>query len=372
MKINFWRYFCYLLGAVILFLSLQKHAFGLDLSTLKINGDYKIEIYADVPDARSLSVAGGLKAIFVGTRGDSLYAIHERQVILLADNLHVPNGVAWQAPYLYLAEQDKISRFKITAKNLKNKNLPPAELLIKLPNYRHHGWRVLHISNDGWLYVSLGAPCNVCSAQGLHATISRLKIAPKMKKPTKLEIVARGVRNTVGLDINPSDGKLYFTDNGVDNMGDDVPLEELNRLDKIGQHFGFPYYGGGDARTRRKLPKEKIEFTAPIATFPAHNAPLGVHFYRGNSAQSAFMPDFQGKALIALHGSWNRSVPDGYRVDLVDLSSDSATVSTVIDGFLDLTPYRGRPVDIATLWDGSILISDDNLEKVYRLSNRDF
>ena len=355
----------FLLFLLILSVSpLNSYALDVNQLTLapSIRDNYHLRIYASLPDARSMVVADSIKTVFVGTRRkDRLYAVHQNKVHILASGLNSPNGVAWRAPYLYLAEQNKITRYRFDKFSTQ---LPKEEFIISLPNYRHHGWRVIEISPDGeFLYVSLGAPCNVCKVENLHGTIARLNLNANEKK---LEIVAYGVRNSVGLAFHPETGKLYFTDNGVDNMGDDLPAEEVNRLDKIGQHFGFPYYGGGKARTNRPLPN--IDITFPLIELPAHNAPLGIHFYRSYKNRPLNIPELDGKAIIALHGSWNRRIPDGYRVVMVDFKSNPAKVEVLIDNFLNMQEGRGRPVAIATLWDGSLLISDDGHGKIYQLT----
>ncbi len=354
----------FLLFLIILPVSvLDSYALDLKQLTLakSIRDNYHLRIYASLPDARSMAVANNIKTVFVGTRSDDrLYAIHQNKIHILAEGLKSPNGVAWRAPYLYLAEQHKITRYRFDEFS---SQLPNAEFIIDLPNYRHHGWRVIEISPDGkFLYVSLGAPCNVCKVKNLYGTIARLDLIAPNKK---LEVVAYGVRNSVGMAFHPENGKLYFTDNGVDNMGDDLPPEEVNRLDKIGQHFGFPYYGGGKARTSRPLPD--ADFTFPLVELPAHNAALGIHFYQSDKNLPLNIPELDGKAIIALHGSWNRRIPDGYRVVMVDFKRNPAKVEVLIDNFLDMREGRGRPVAIKTLWDGSLLISDDGHGKIYQL-----
>ncbi len=358
---------------LLLFLIILPNYIGdsvaLDLNQLtlapSIRDNYHLRIYASLPDARSMAVAKNIKTVFVGTRrNDRLYAIHQDKIHILAEGLNSPNGVAWRAPYLYLAEQNKITRYRFDEFSSQSPKLPDAEFIISLPNYRHHGWRVIEISPDGkFLYVSLGAPCNVCKVENLHGTIARLDLSNRDKK---LEVVAYGVRNSVGMAFHPENNKLYFTDNGVDNMGDDLPPEEVNRLDENGQHFGFPYYGGGKARTSRPLVDG--DFTFPLVELPAHNAALGIHFYQSDKNLPLNIAELDGKAIIALHGSWNRRIPDGYRVVMVDFKRNPAKIDLLIDNFLNMQEGRGRPVAIKTLWDGSLLISDDGHGKIYQLT----
>ena len=329
---------------------------------LKIQAPYRVSIFAKVRGARSLAPAAEIETLFVATRGKSLYAIRGKKLHVLSASLRVPNGIAWRAPYLYVVEQHRVARYRF---DQFQPRLPAAEVLFDgLPNKKHHGWRVAAIGGDDRLYIAVGAPCNICSPKGLEGTILRLPLAGGTP-----EIFARGLRNSVGMDFRPASGVLFFTDNGADFMGDNAPPEELNRAPRKGMFFGYPFFGGGSDRTKefanQPLPQESIP---PIATFPAHNAPLGVHFYRGE------IKDLKGDAFVALHGSWNRSVPDGYRVMRLHFDSSSPVPrkqSVFIDGFLHLQGGRGRPVDIKTHWDGSLLVSDDARGRVYRIDRID-
>ncbi len=365
-------------GIILSIMLLHAPAHALDLSQLTLHPtiakDYQLKIYADIPNARALAIAPELKTVFVSDRRKKIYAIYNQQRYIVLDGLKAPHGLEWRMPYLYVGEQHRITRYRLMQSDITNDIADKTELVADLPNYRHHAARSLRLSPDGeYLYVALGAPCNICRLEGVKGTIARLKLLPANNlSGQKLEIIAYGVRNSVGMAFRKNDTRLYFTDNGADNMGNDVPKEELNRVDKIGQHFGFPYYGGGNARTKFPLPSNPTDFTLPIAEFPAHNAPLGMHFY--NSLTESQYPDLiaslKNKALIALHGSWNRTVPDGYRVVMIDFNQKPAKVEKLIDGFLNMHEGRGRPVDVATLWDGSLLISDDGLGKIYQLTTK--
>ncbi len=329
------------------------------LSDLKVQTPYRLSVFAHVRGARSLAPAHEIATVFVGTRAKSLYAIREGKVHVLSASLRVPNGIVWRAPYLYVAEQHRVSRYRF---DKFQSRLPAGEVLFDgLPNKKHHGWRVAAIGADDRLYLAVGAPCNICTPKGLEGTIVRLPLTGGAP-----EIYARGVRNSVGMDFRPQSGVLFFTDNGADFMGDNSPLEELNRAPRKGMFFGYPFFGGARERTRqfetRPLPQES---TFPVATFPAHNAPLGVHFYRGEKIE-----DLKGDAFVALHGSWNRSVPDGYRVIRLHFEHGNpapSRQSVFIDGFLHLEGGRGRPVDVTTHWDGSLLVSDDARGLVYQI-----
>ena len=361
-----------LLLPIMMLMHMPAHALELSQLTLHadIANDYQLKIYADIPNARALAIAAELKTVFVSDRRKKIYAIHNQQRYIVLDGLKAPHGLEWRSPYLYVGEQHRITRYHIRQSNIVNNGNLDAELIVNLPNYRHHAARSLRLSPDGgYLYVALGAPCNICRLEGVKGTIARIDLnAARDISQESLEIIAYGVRNSVGMAFRKNDTRLYFTDNGADNMGNDVPKEELNRVDKIGQHFGFPYYGGGNARTKFPLPDNPPEFTLPIAEIPAHNAPLGVHFYNSLTQYPNLIPKLQNKALIALHGSWNRSVPDGYRVVMIDFNQKPIKVEKLIDGFLHMKQGRGRPVDVATLWDGSLLISDDAQDKIYQLT----
>jgi len=211
--------------------------------------------------------------------------------------------------------------------------------------------------------VAVGSPCNICAVRGLEGTIIRLP-----QSGGAPEVIARGVRNSVGLDFHPRTGALYFTDNGADNMGEDVPPDELNHAPRKGLHFGFPYFGGGDARTDEfaddLLPDGLVQ---PIVRFGAHVAALGIHFYRG----TMFPPPYRRDAFVAHHGSWNRTVPDGYRIARVRFDEAGKAIgwAPFAEGWLteDGSAW-GRPVDVKTLADGSLLVSDDKAGLIYRIT----
>ena len=329
------------------------------LQGLSVQAPYRLSVFAKVRGARSLAVAPELESVFVGTGGKSLYAIRKGKVFVLSASLRVPNGISWRAPYLYVAEQHRVVRYRFDAFLSR---LPAGEVLFDgLPNKKHHGWRVTTIGADDRLYVAIGAPCNICAPKGLEGTIVRLPLTGG-----EIEIYARGVRNSVGMDVRPRSGVLFFTDNGADFMGENTPQEELNRAPRSGLFFGYPFFGGGKDRTKEFLGKTPLQkATFPVATFPAHTAPLGVHFYRGDR-----LKDLKGDAIVALHGSWNRSVPDGYRVMRLHFDPSDPVPrkqSVFVDGFLRLKGGRGRPVDVKTHWDGGLLISDDRRGIVYKI-----
>ncbi len=342
---------------------------NLPLDQIKMPPGFQIETYANVPGARSISVVEKLGLVFIGSRGDSIYAITifdkdhlADKVIRVKSGLKVPNGIMWHDDYLYVAEQHRIVRFP--APNLATLLTAKSEILYTgLPDNGHHGWRYLRIGPDGKVYVSVGAPCNICRIEGLAGTIIRL--SPTGGKP---EIFARGVRNSVGFDFQPGTGEMYFTDNGADGMGDDRPPDELNHAPQKGLWFGYPYFGGGRDRTPDfkglKLPSKP---TFPVVEFDAHVASLGIHFYRGNMLPSVYKND----AFVVQRGSWNRTIPQGYRIMRVLFDQAGAVIGKEIfaEGWLDVNgEYWGRIVDVKELGDGSLLVSDNHADSVYRIS----
>jgi glucose/arabinose dehydrogenase len=231
-----------------------------------------------------------------------------------------------------------------------------------LPNKFLHGWRYAKFGPDRKLYVAIGAPCNICEPKGREGSIIRLN-----PDGSDVETVATGVRNSVGFDWHPKTGEMFFTDNGADNMGDDIPPDELNHVKEIGGFYGFPYIGGKSVRLTgfadKKPPRDPI---APVIEFQAHVAALGIHFYRGDM----FPQDYRGDAFVAQHGSWNRSEPVGYRIMRVRFDENGNAVDKEVfaDGWLEGGNAVGRPVDIAELPDGSLIVSDDYADVVYRIS----
>jgi glucose/arabinose dehydrogenase len=342
-------------------------ALALPLETLTLPPGYKIELYAEVPGPRSMTVSDDLGVVFVGTRGSSIYAIIDQdkngqadKTQKLLEGLRAPNGVAWHDGALYIAEQHRVLRLSVPDLSALESAVPDV-VFDGLPRKSWHGNRYLSMGPDEMLYVAIGSPCNVCAVSGMDGTI--IRIDPKSGRS---EIYATGVRNSVGMDFHPLTKELFFTDNGADWMGDDSPPGEFNRAAEKGLFFGFPYYGGGDARTDDFEDETPPKSVMPVVRFNAHVAPLGIHFYRGDQ----FPPDVKGDAFIAQHGSWNRSTPIGYRVMQV-LFDDTGRVLShqpFIEGWLDLDGDAwGRPVDVKELADGSLLVSDDRRDVIYRV-----
>lgn len=338
------------------------------LADLKLLAGFKIEKYASVPSARSLVVARELGVVFVGSRGDTIRVIHDKnwdgkaeKVTELFRKFKVPNGIAWKEGALYIAEQHRIVR--LTGKTLAEIDRSEPEVLFDaLPDDGWHGWRYAAFGPDGGLYVAVGVPCNICAASGIEDAIIRLD-----PKTLKVSTFATGVRNSVGIDFHPKTGEMFFTDNGADNMGDDSPPDELNFAPTPGLFFGYPYFGGGADRTRQfKGDELPAPATMPVVNFQAHVAPLGVHFYRGDM----FPDDYRTDAFVAQHGSWNRSTPVGYQIMRIKMTEDGTVLGKepFITGWLkENGDHTGRPVDIKTLPDGSIIISDDSEGMVYRV-----
>ncbi|RYY04864.1 MAG: sorbosone dehydrogenase family protein [Gammaproteobacteria bacterium] len=342
---------------------------ALPIEKIKLPPGFEISVFAeDVVNARSLSL-GDAQTLFVSTRTQGkVYAIkHDgtkaQKIITIATGLNQPNGIAFRKGALYVAEINRILRYDNIEAQLDN---PPKPVVIttQYPSDTHHGWKFIRFGPDGLLYVPIGAPCNICEPGDPYASITRINVDTPNAKP---EIFARGIRNTVGFDWNPKTGELWFTDNGRDMLGDDIPPEELNRAAKAGQHFGYPYCHGGDITDPEFGSERKCdEFTPPEVKFQAHSAGLGLRFYTGNS----FPAEYRNQIFIAQHGSWNRTKKVGYKIVSVDASKDGQKPEYKVfaEGWLDKENAWGRPVDVLVLPDGSLLVSDDTANAIYRIS----
>ena len=339
------------------------------LQSIRLPDGFEIELFAaDVPNARSMAL-GDANTLFVGTRNEGeVYAIPleadadgvlragERRT--LASGLNRPNGVAYRDGALYVAEVSRILRFD----DIENRLEDPQFDVIRddYPSVRHHGWKYIAFGPDGKLYIPIGAPCNVCDQDGF-AVITRMN-----PDGSEREVFAEGVRNTVGFTWHPDSGEMWFTDNGRDRMGDDMPPCELNHAPRAGMHFGFPYCHGGD------IPDPDFsagmacsEFTPPAQALGPHVAPLGLKFYTG----TMFPASYHKQLFIAEHGSWNRSDPIGYRITLVRMVDGQAvSYETFADGWLQDGESWGRPVDLLLLPDGSMLVSDDKGGRIFRIT----
>ncbi len=333
------------------------------LDDIKLPPGFKIEKYAEVPKARSLAL-GDNGTVFVATRrGGSVFAVvadeEGTRTIDLVDGLRAPNGIAFHAGDLYVAEIDRVTRYADIESRLHN--VPKAEVLdIDLPSERHHGWRYIGFGPDGKLYISIGAPCNICDEDGFG------QIIRMNADGSEREVVADGVRNSVGFTWHPETGHLWFTDNGRDMLGDDLPPDELNHVSSPGQHFGYPYCHAGEILDPKfGRGRDCSDYRPPARKLGAHVAPLGVKFYSG----AMFPPDYKEQIFIAEHGSWNRSKKVGYRICLVRLDNGVPVgYEPFATGWLQNESVSGRPVDLLVLADGSMLVSDDHASMLYRIS----
>lgn len=350
----------------------------LPISKIKLPPGFKIGVYAEgVNNARSLCLSPQ-GTLFVSTRDkDDVYALRDTNndyradvMVTIARNMNSPNGVAFRKGALYVGEINRILRYDNIEASIdalvqgKPASLTPVTVYDQYPTETHHGWKYIAFGPDDKLYVPVGAPCNICESQDpIFASITRLDVDNPGAKP---EIIASGVRNSVGFDWHPVTGQLYFSDNGRDMLGDDIPPCELNRLTQPGQHFGYPYCHGGtiaDPEFGKKRPCS--DFVAPVQKLGAHVAPLGVEFYTGKM----FPEMYRNQVFVAEHGSWNRSKKNGYRISLIklDAQGNSLGYSTFAEGWLEGEDDWGRPVDMELMPDGSMLISDDAADAVYRV-----
>jgi glucose/arabinose dehydrogenase len=344
---------------------------GTRLACIKLPPGFSIDYYAEnVEGARSMAFSPN-GTLFVGSRdAGKVYAVLDRNndskaddVLVIAQGLDMPNGVAFRNGSLYVAEVSRILRYDNIEEMLEN---PPSPVVVsdKFPSDHAHGWKYIKFGPDGKLYVPVGMPCNICNKEGedeRYGTIMRME-----PDGSQLEIFARGVRNTVGFAWHPVTGELWFTDNGRDWLGDDTPPDELNRAPLQGMHFGFPYCHGGD------IPDPEFgkfrncsEFTSPEMKLGPHVAALGMIFYTGKM----FPGEYRNQIFIAEHGSWNRKIPIGYRISLVKLENGKAvSYESFADGWLQGLAAWGRPVDVLVMPDGALLVSDDKNNAIYRIS----
>lgn len=333
----------------------------IQLNTIKLPQGFKIGPFASgVTGARSM--AWGTKGtLFVGTRGEGkVYAIDTAgKVHTIARALNSPNGVAFKNGTLYVAEIHRIIMFPGIEDRL-TKPPQPKVFNDAYPDDRHHGWKYIAFGPDGKLYVSQGAPCNVCEPREPFASITTL--TPDGKT---LEVFARGVRNSVGFDWHPMTKELWFTDNGRDMLGDDVPPDELNHAPRPGMHFGFPYCHGDILDVEFGKKKRCSDYVAPKKELGPHVAALGMKFYNGKM----FPVEYKNQIFIAEHGSWNRKDPIGYRIMLVRLNEKDEAISyeTFAEGWLQGREPWGRPSDIIITSDGALLVSDDLAGAIYKI-----
>jgi|TARA_R100000388_G_scaffold83073_1_gene61961 glucose/arabinose dehydrogenase len=353
----------------------DKSGTAISLGYLEAPAGFSVEVYAEnVPNARQMAM-GKDGILYVGTRRDGrVHAVVDRDndfkadtIFTIASDLRLPNGVAYKDGSLYVAEVSKIWRFDNIDENLQS---PPEPVLVTddYPTEGHHGWKYIAFGPDDKLYVPVGAPCNVCNREDenpIFASLTRINADGSNR-----EIIAHGIRNTVGFTWHPETGNVWFTDNNRDWMGDDLPPGELNELTEEGQHFGFPFLHANDVwdpefgEAGKAMDKE---FKTPVRELGPHVAGLGVMFYTGKM----FPESYKNQALIAEHGSWNRSEKIGYRITMVKFDDNGNPISyePFVTGWLQgEEDVRGRPVALLQLKDGSVLISDDHGNKIYRLT----
>ena len=366
-----------------------------NLKRVKLPPGFSISLYAVVPDARHMAVAPNTNMLFVGTRKTTVWSVTNRnsgdvatEVKSFAPSLKFtnPNGVCWTKDgFLIVAEHNRVLNFPAAEFFYEGPDVavievvPQGKLVPPEEESYNHGARTCRVADDGKLYITLGQPHNV-QPRDKVALYEQLGIGGMVRMNafdgSGREVVARGVRNSVGMDINPKDKVVWFTDNQTDGMGDETPPGELNRITKAGgEHFGYPYIHGNNVQIAGTAAAPDLKgmnppaaWTKPQIEFPAHQAQLGMTFYSGKQ----FPAKYQGGIFVAAHGSWNRTKPTGGLINFVSLKADgSADKSEVFaDGFLDADTglYRGRPVDVAQMKDGSLLISDDFAGAIYRVT----
>ena len=354
---------------IFLFKTTLFFCFSLFAQELTLPKGFKIAEYAKIHSPRQLARISA-ELVAVGTEQGEVYILEDKnqdfkldKIHLLTDDLKIAAGVSFLAPHLYISDKNSIYKAANVIKNIKN---PSLEVITdKLPKSAHHGKRYIKFSPDEKLYISVGAPCNICLEKNkYYGTITKLNLQNK-----KLEVFSWGVRNTVGFAWHPITKELWFTDNGRDWLGDNFPPDELNRAPKKGLHFGFPYLHGQDiVDTKYKNPPKNLVFTPPVQDLGAHNAALGMIFYTGKM----FPKKYKNNIFIAEHGSWNRSVKSGYKVAFVKLDGNKAiSYEPFITGWKKNNKVFGRPVDLLQLDDGSLLLSDDAFDIIYRISYAD-
>jgi glucose/arabinose dehydrogenase len=331
---------------------------------IQVPQGFEVSVYSDnVPQARGLAL-GNRGTLFVGSKGANVYAVPPGggKAVLVAAKLEAPHGVAFRGDALFVAERARVLRFDGIESRLDS---PPAPVTVLdgLPRYAHHGLRPLALGPDGLLYFAVGFPCNVCIPEEKYGVIARFD--PAAGKPN-IEPVARGVRNSVGFDWHPRTRELWFTDNGRDLLGHDAPPDELNRIARPEQHFGFPYcHAGSLADPEFGLRSRCADYTAPEQNLGPHVAALGMRFYTGTQ----FPPEYRGAIFIAEHGSWNRQPMVGYRVSVVKLREGRpVSYEPFAEGWLQGRRAWGRPVDLIVARDGALLVSDDEAGAIYRIA----
>ena len=377
------RYASGLLYGIAAFLLVSSSRVAAQSSQWVVPAGFHVSVFADsVRNARSMAL-GSQGTVFVGSQyAGRVYAVIDRdgdhraeRVVLIAQGLSQPNGIAFRNGALYVATASQLLRYDDIERRLDS---PPTPVMVRdsLPNARQgHTWKFIAFGPDDMLYMSVGSTCNVCVPAPLTATILRMK-----PDGSNMEVFAEGIRNSVGFDWHPATRELWFTDNGRDMLGDDVPDDELNVAWKPGLHFGFPFCHQGDVQDPQFGAQRTCSTAeAPVQKLGAHVAAIGMTFYTGNM----FPAGYRNAAIIAQHGSWNRSTPSGYRVMVARTDGRRVTgYESLVEGFLPTVPggsvagrgatraATGRPADVLQMPDGSILISDDTGNRILRVTYR--
>lgn len=360
-----------------------------NLEGVRLPPGFSISLYAVVPDARHMAVSPSTGVVFVGTRKTRVWAVTDRDRDRIADEVKVfapsirfsqPNGVCFSPDgFLYVAEHNRVLVFPAAEFFYEGPDVAVGEVvsqgqLIPVEEESfNHGARVCRIGPDNKLYISLGQPFNVppASKAELYGRVGIGGIVRMDRDGKNREVFARGVRNSVGITFHPTTRELWFTDNQVDGMGDDIPPGEINRATRAGLNFGFPWFGGGSVRTTEyQGATPPADAVPPVVETVAHAADLGLIVYNGRM----FPEEYRGAVFNAQHGSWNRTSPVGARIMVTTLNADGTVKEhkPFAEGWLDgdTNEYLGRPVDVATLGDGSLLVSDDHAGAIYRITYR--
>ncbi len=328
---------------------------------------FELSVYTDaVPNARQMAETES-GTLFVGTRrAGRLYAVvpvadGDPDVVTIASGLSMPSGVALIDGDLYVAALDRVLRYPDIERTFRDRPAPQV-VTDALPDRTHHGWKYLSVGPDGYLYVPVGAPCNICkSTDSRFASI--LRMDPETGETT---VYAHGVRNSVGMAWHPRSGQLWFTDNGRDMMGDDVPPEEVNVVTEAGAHYGYPHIHGSDIRDPQfGQGHDPADYVEPFFEIQAHAAALGIDFYTAKQ----FPAEYAGALFIAEHGSWNRSSKVGFRVGVLRFPDTGPVYSPFVDVWLEGQKDSGRPNDVLVARDGTLLISDDKGGRIYRVTH---
>ena len=354
---------------IALFVVALRSGQALPLEKIKLPPGFRISIYATgVKNARQMAL-GSNGTLFVGSKdAGNVYALVDSdkdnradEVIKIATGLNMPSGITFRGGALYVAEVSRVLRYDNIESQLKN---PPRPAVVNnsFPSERHHGWKFIAFGPDNMLYVPVGAPCNICRPDERHGVITRMNA-----DGSGLEVFASGIRNSVGFDWHPVTKELWFTDNGRDEMGDDIPPDELNHAPRKGMNFGFPDCHAGSIPDPEFGKTPCSAFTPPAMNLTPHGAAIGMRFYTG----SMFPAEYRNQIFIAEHGSWNRTTPIGYRVMVARLEGNKAVkYEPFAEGWLQGARAWGRPADVLVMPDGALLVSDDYADTIYRIAYR--